>query len=455
MNITLPPETTTTKDTDQSSVPLHPIMVYIHGGSLLFGGANRPVYDHVNFVSHAVETGSPVVGITFNYRVGIGGFLASKAIRDELAAEGHAGVGNFGFTDQQVALEWVQRYVLQLGGDTGNVTLYGESAGGMSVDHQLHAAKPPIFHRAILMSGLINTIPTWSLEHHERFYRALCRYLGIDPDADAANALDQLRELRDSVVADATTAVAGIVGTTGNGCDDGWFHGKAPQFNDLTSEPQPRWLRSLMVGDVYHEGMIFTYTIRDDDYASLRRELENILSEKETDTILRLYGLSPDSTAETVQRTFEEMAGDALFRVQNYLTAHRSGVKQTYGYHFDQRSTLDHPVRNLAYHAHDLLYVFLNIEEKMTDVQWAMAKEMATAWVDFAYGRDPWERFEVGHRWMCFGDDSRTALKSESADEPMRRYGRMQRMLDMGVYEAFVVAVDAFATKRSLLGTFK
>lgn len=99
-----------------------------------------------------------------NYRVGLGGFLASNHILEDMKKDGLEGVGNWGLTDQQTALEWVQRYITSFGGDKSNVTVFGLSAGGISIGHQLRAKNPPVFHRTISMSGVENTIPTMSLE---------------------------------------------------------------------------------------------------------------------------------------------------------------------------------------------------------------------------------------------------------------------------------------------------
>lgn len=81
-----------------------PVLAWIHGGSLLFGSANYGIYNAVNLVSHSVEIGWPVVVASFNYRLGLGGFLASAKIGEELKADGFEGNGNFGFTDQK--LQW-------------------------------------------------------------------------------------------------------------------------------------------------------------------------------------------------------------------------------------------------------------------------------------------------------------------------------------------------------------
>ncbi|KAB8230399.1 uncharacterized protein BDW43DRAFT_314077 [Aspergillus alliaceus] len=77
-----------------------PIMVYIHGGSLPYGGANLPIFDSVNLVTQSIETGMPIVYVNFNYRIGFGGFLASAVIAEELQRDGHQGCGNFGFSSR-------------------------------------------------------------------------------------------------------------------------------------------------------------------------------------------------------------------------------------------------------------------------------------------------------------------------------------------------------------------
>ena len=195
-----------------------PVFVYVHGGSFLYGGANLPIFDSVNLVKHSIVLGKPIIAVTFNYRVGLGGFLASSAIKNELALDGHMGCGNFGLTDQQVAFEWVQKYVSSLGGDKGNVTAVGESAGGISISHQLAAREPPKFHRAICMSGLSTAIPSWAIDEHERLFQATCLHFHIDPTTP--DAMQQLRGVPEQELANATPAIQGVLSGTGNPCLD-------------------------------------------------------------------------------------------------------------------------------------------------------------------------------------------------------------------------------------------
>ena len=119
-----------------------PVMVWIHGGNLTFwsGGLFDP--------TPLVEKGGVIV-VTINYRLGVLGFFAHPA----LDAEGHLNA-NYGLLDQQFALKWVQRNIAAFGGDPKQVTIFGESAGGLSV--YSHLASPTaagLFRRAIAESG--------------------------------------------------------------------------------------------------------------------------------------------------------------------------------------------------------------------------------------------------------------------------------------------------------------
>src|SRR6266702_346195 len=119
-----------------------PVMVWVHGGSLRTGESND--YNPAGLVRDGV------VVVTINYRLGALGFLADAA----LASRPGAPSGNYGLMDQQAALRWVQRNIRGFGGDPGEVTLFGESAGGLSTLAQL--ASPGargLFQRAIVESG--------------------------------------------------------------------------------------------------------------------------------------------------------------------------------------------------------------------------------------------------------------------------------------------------------------
>jgi para-nitrobenzyl esterase len=116
-----------------------PVMVFLHGGGFTSGGG--AAYDPRRV------SGQGVIVVTLNYRLGALGFLAHPALSDSWA-------GNFGIADQQMALQWVRRNITAFGGDTGNVTLWGESAGAYSVCAQLAAPTArDLFDKAITQSA--------------------------------------------------------------------------------------------------------------------------------------------------------------------------------------------------------------------------------------------------------------------------------------------------------------
>jgi len=131
---------------------LRPVMVWIHGGALVTGESND--YDPTVLVQDGV------IVVTINYRLGALGFLAHPAFAAEKTDPDHDhdidpnSAGDYGLMDQQLALRWVRDNIVFFGGDPLNVTIFGESAGGLSVFSQL--ASPPaahLFHKAIIESG--------------------------------------------------------------------------------------------------------------------------------------------------------------------------------------------------------------------------------------------------------------------------------------------------------------
>jgi para-nitrobenzyl esterase len=119
-----------------------PVMVWIHGGAFTTGDAST-------YADPSLMVSKGVIVVAIHYRLGAMGFLAHPALRD---ADGSA--GNYGMMDQQAALRWVKTNIGAFGGDPGNVTIFGESAGGFSV--LSHLASPPskgLFHKAIIQSG--------------------------------------------------------------------------------------------------------------------------------------------------------------------------------------------------------------------------------------------------------------------------------------------------------------
>jgi para-nitrobenzyl esterase len=133
-----------------ASETARPVMVWIHGGGFEMGSGSSPLYHGDSFAHEGV------VLVTLNYRLGSVGFLELGSLD-----ESEAGSGNVGLLDQVAALEWVRDNIAAFGGDPDNVTIFGESAGAMSVGLLLSMPRARgLFHKAIAQSGAASAAKT-------------------------------------------------------------------------------------------------------------------------------------------------------------------------------------------------------------------------------------------------------------------------------------------------------
>jgi len=170
-----------------------PVMLFIHGGAFVKGMGSSPLYDGSAFAARGA------VVVTFNYRLGALGFLSANAL-----GSGEIG-GNFGLMDQQAAMAWVQRNIASFGGDPKRVTLFGESAGAMSVG--LHTfdipSSGPLFAAALMQSnplGIQYLTPAEAGRRGGVFLKALCD--GGNASAGAGRCADDPAWMRKATVAE-------------------------------------------------------------------------------------------------------------------------------------------------------------------------------------------------------------------------------------------------------------
>ncbi|KAJ8923240.1 hypothetical protein NQ315_001796, partial [Exocentrus adspersus] len=136
----------------QTTVELFPVMVWIYGGAFLLGSANSTYFGP----DYLLEEG--VVVVDLNYRLASFGFLSTEDLESP---------GNYGLKDQHFALQWVKTNIKQFGGDPDRVTIFGESAGSVSVQYQLmYPRNQGLFHRAISESG--STLCIWAFQRHPK-----------------------------------------------------------------------------------------------------------------------------------------------------------------------------------------------------------------------------------------------------------------------------------------------
>ncbi|KAM0475141.1 hypothetical protein ACHAPX_007275 [Trichoderma viride] len=183
-----------------------PVLFWIYGGG--FVGGSTPPFDGKNLITTGVQLNQPFVYVSVNYRVGGWGFMPGEEIRRE-------GSGNAGLRDQRMGLEWVADNIAEFGGDPGRVTIWGESAGAISVFDQLvlHDGNATykgkhLFHGAIMNSG--TALPTDPLDgpKGKAIYKAVIDKAGCEGKPEGS--LKCLRDLHNDDFAAAANSVPGI-----------------------------------------------------------------------------------------------------------------------------------------------------------------------------------------------------------------------------------------------------
>jgi carboxylesterase type B len=171
-----------------------PVIVWIYGGAYIFGGKNTtfpvkdgPPYNAYDGAGPRQFTENGVIWVTGNYRLGAYGFLAGEHMEENAQP-------NAGLHDQRLLLDWVQKYIGQIGGDPAAVNVWGLSAGGGSILHHLTAyggtkSETPLFHRAALWS----TAFQWSYDRAGVLQETFDSFASAAGCSDSVNTLQCLR----------------------------------------------------------------------------------------------------------------------------------------------------------------------------------------------------------------------------------------------------------------------
>jgi para-nitrobenzyl esterase len=374
-----------------------PVMVWFHGGSQTFGYSGSPLYDGSALARRGV------VVVTVNYRLGVLGYLALP----ELSAESPHGVsGNYGLLDQIEALRWVRRNITALGGDPSNVTIFGESAGAMSVVQML--ASPlarGLFQKAIAESGGMPTLPELKMATH-----GLPSAEGMGQAvATAAKASDlaSLRAMNAETLMNAASAARYQVWST----VDGWVltrqtvdtfdrgeQARVPTLAGFNGDE----IRALFKPPVPPDARTYVADVRE-RYGDL------------ADDFLRLY--PPGDVEGSVQRAMRDGTfGWGMERLAAKQTA--AGV-QAYLYVFDHSYPAAEARGIGAFHGIEVPYVFGLIGKPIpaawpaapdTQVERRLQDAMGDYWTNFARTGSPgssgsvaWPRYGTTARYLAFG----------------------------------------------------
>ena len=330
-----------------------PVMVWIHGDG--FFQSSGGIYG-----AEQLANKGDVVVVTFNYRLGALGFLAHPAL--DAGAARHLS-GNFGLEDQQAALRWVHRNAAAFGGDAGNVTIFGESAGGMSVCTQLAApGSVGLFQRAIIQSGPCTLrwpySPTWAAlprSNREHLGIALAKQLGCGDTATAASCLrglpvTKLIELGGSAFGPGPTVGGGVLPVDPARAIAAGLTPNVPVMQGTTRDEHITFVDAIesMTGE----------PVTRRNYAE---QVAGVFGQDVATKVLARYPLGDEPPAVTLSTVLTDYAWGCPALQTDRLLARRL---PTYAYEFADRhapwfreaDTPDYPTG--AYHAGELQYLF-------------------------------------------------------------------------------------------------
>lgn len=392
-----------------------PVMVWIHGGDHQDGSGTDIYYMSNALAQHGVVT------VAINYRLGLLGNLAHP----ELKAESEHGLaGNYGLLDQLAALRWVQSNIGAFGGDPGNVTIFGESAGGESVLHLMTSPQARgLFHRAIAQSpangGQMIHLDHPFARHPPATDLALgfAAKLGVTGD----NQMEQLRALD----ADRLYEVARTDRRYGNHYPviDGHYLPQSPltAFAEGRQAPVP-----MLIGSNADEGTLIAPVMGVPmvDYRhdpSPAGTLQPGIAEAFGDDLDRLLTIYPGLDRADAQAEINFM-GDHMFGARAYFYArhhHEAGLP-TYLYMFDRVPPKPNQTAG-AYHAAEIPFVHGKSVPilPLTAADKKLSAEMMRYWTDMAKSGTPstagagaghpeWPTFDPADpHWMRFNHTTR------------------------------------------------
>ena len=354
-----------------SRTPLAPVMVWIHGGGYSNGSAAMPLY----WGDRLARRG--VVVVSLGYRLGPLGFLAHPELSRE---SGYASSGNYGLMDQIAALQWVQRNIAAFGGDPHRVTIFGQSAGAMSVSLLIASPRASgLFQRAIGQSGGVfeptQLAPGYQLAQAEKDGVAYAASLG-------ARSLADLRALPAAKL----------------------LEGEAGVVTHPVIEP---WILPLSPYDAFVAGRQNNVPVLIGSNAEEARSLTDLKSVRAAsfaDDVRRAWGPLPPAliaaypfvTDEEARRARASLERDLRFGWDMWAWARLEvGRAPVYAYRFSHRPPF--PAGSVragwgASHFAELWYMFDHLGQEpwaWTAADHQLADTMARYWVNFARSGDP------------------------------------------------------------------
>lgn len=322
-----------------------PVIVWIYGGGFTQGSASMPIYGGQNIAKKGV------IYVAINYRVGIFGFMAHPEATRE---SGHSASGNWGLLDQVAGLKWVKRNIAAFGGDPGNITILGESAGSMAVnDLQASPLAKGLFQKAVGWSGA-SVAPS----RMPSLAEAEAGGLKLQAAMKAAS-LDEMRALSP----DKVVAIAAAAGVRTGPIVDGYFLPRSPQaiFEAGEQNDVP-----IVVGSTTNDLGTDIPVAKAQTLAEFKAAAALMYGDK-ANAFLAAYPAASDSETKVQARWASTEAGLGLGNRDWARLQSTTGHQPAYMYRFDRQEPFvpgveiaDNPQVRGVYHTTDIEYWLQN-----------------------------------------------------------------------------------------------
>ena len=384
-----------------------PVIVWIHGGGFTIGAGSEVIYN-----GRTLSTRGDVVVVTINYRLGALGFLnLNEVTKGKIPA-----TGNEGLLDQVLALEWVRDNISRFGGNPDNVTIFGESAGAMSVGMLLAMPRARgLFHRAILQSGAAHHVN--SLEQAEKAAAIFLDILDIKP-----TDVNKLRSLTKQQILNAQAELMA------RARDPNLAIGDLPLRPVVDGNVIPKLPIRAIAGGSADNVPVLIGTNRDEwklfnildknlpnlDEARLLRRFQRLIPGGDVIALVEAYrqARSQRNLPVTPAELFTAIQSDRIFRLPaiRLAEAHYRRQQPTYMYLFDWVSPVMNGILGSC-HGLDLWFVFGTLDDNFTGSggeALTLSRKIQDAWTGFA--RHGHTSCEIIGEWKLYGERRETMV---------------------------------------------